>query len=120
MNDKTYKHDGVNIIPEYANYSNGRKALIFKERNGETYFKERSGEIYIVASVNIPDEPCPDDEMYIKDYSENKGIADWLIENGFIEKGCTGMVESGYVNIKRYKISKKHLNNWDNEDQDNE
>ena len=102
MKEQVYVHDDLRIQPQYGYYSNGRKVLSFNVGFAP----------YITASVNMPDNDCPDDEMHIKDYSENKGITKWLIENGFIEEGVTGMVEIEYVTIKRYKICKEHLKNW--------
>jgi len=62
-------------------YGNGRTALEMVGTKGE--FK---GESILVASVNIPEEKIEKDEVIIKNYSENEGILDVLINAKIISK----------------------------------
>ena len=48
---------------EMGRYNNGRPALILKDAH--------DGEQIAVATVNLPNEPVRDNEVFIKDYSEN-------------------------------------------------
>lgn len=58
-------------------YDNGRVALqLIDAEDGSPIAK---------ATVNLPDVPLADDEVAIKDYSENEGMKASLIEAGIIE-----------------------------------
>lgn len=85
------------VDAEFCAYANGRTAIRLSSFS--------DGPI-AVATVNLPDSaPCGEDEIYVKDYSENEGMSDWLIANGFIERPILGTVNSGYVLIARYKLT---------------
>ena len=43
-------------------------------------------EVYAVASVCMPNLPCMPGHTYIKTYSENEGILEFLIENKIVER----------------------------------
>lgn len=62
-------------------YGNGRTALEMVGSKGK--FK---GESILVASVNIPEERIEKDEVIIKNYSENEGILDVLVDAKIISK----------------------------------
>lgn len=51
-------------------YSNGRVAVELMKH----------GERYAVASINLPEVPLDDDEIAVKNYSENDGALDTLID----------------------------------------
>ena len=56
-----------------------------------------------IATVNIPDYPLKEDEVLIKDYSENTGIMKVLLDAKVIE--FTGKyVESGFTSIPVCKL----------------
>jgi len=69
-------------------YSNGRVALVL----GRTH---RDGWL---ATVNIPDFPLKPSEVFIKNYSENEGILEALIEAGIVSHPID-YVQSNYVII---------------------
>jgi hypothetical protein len=56
-------------------YANDRSAIQLNDPNGFPMAK---------ASVNLPDEPCPEGHCYLKTYSENEGIAEDLIAGGIV------------------------------------
>lgn len=57
----------------------------------------------LMATVNLPNEPLEVDELFIKDYSENKGMLQWLINHGVVKD--TGIrVKSGYVLVPKVKL----------------
>lgn len=62
-------------------------------------------EPYMTMSVNMPGEPCPDNEVWLKDYSENEGCVDHLIRWGVIEREPTAMVRSGFVTVCRWRFT---------------
>jgi len=66
--------------------------------------------IYVICNIN------PDDsynlcefEFAIKNYSENEGMVDWLVENGFVKIPHSGYI-SGWVNIPVCKATDKLKN----------
>lgn len=69
-------------------YENGRTAI---QLNDAT-----DGHPYAVASVNMPNVLLDDNEVLIKDYSENLGILDFLIKNNIVTPTPNG-VNVGYV-----------------------
>jgi len=65
---------GFESTVEFATYSNGRTAIQLCDAN--------DGQPIATATVNLPDEPMAEDEADIKNYSENSGILDALIDAG--------------------------------------
>lgn len=75
---KTVNFLGVECIVDLDNtYSNKRKAILLTEKV--------TGEPMCTASVNLPSLGLEDGEIAIKDYSENEGILECLIENKIVE-----------------------------------
>jgi hypothetical protein len=72
---------------EYSRYANGRTAIRLWCDDGPM----------ATATVNVPDyNGLREDEVIIKDYSENEGILDALVSVGIVED--TGrVVDMGYV-----------------------
>ena len=60
----------------YGQYGNGRTAISLMDA--------ADGSPIATASVNLPDEPLKDKEVAIKDYSENEGMLDALMDAGVI------------------------------------
>lgn len=78
----------LNVIRErYQN--NGRTALILID-------DEHPGEPYMVATTNLVDTELGEDEVAIKNYSENKGVLDALIQAEVIEPPH-GHIPSNFV-----------------------
>lgn len=84
-------------------YPNGRLGLQVVVRGAEF------DEPLMTATVNLPQDPCPPGEVYIKDYSENEGAAQQLIEWEIIEPKVMHTASSGHVRINRYQLTKKFL-----------
>ena len=90
------KYKGVNIFAKYGEYQNGQPAIeLFTTKN-----KER----WMVASVAI-EQPLLTGEVAIKNYSENEGILDTLLETGIIAPPHR-YVSSGFVTIPICKLLK--------------
>lgn len=78
---KINKHKHKDLILQVSRYnSNNNLALIIFENDKHGV----NGQPYMVASVNYLDD-LPEDYVIIKNYSENEGILECLIENGFIK-----------------------------------
>lgn len=69
-------------------YENGRKGIQIHDAE--------DGMPYMTASVNVPGAPLSDDEVIIKDYSENAGILDFLVDNNICTK-LNREVQVGYT-----------------------
>lgn len=71
------------------------------------------GELMTIATVNI--RPLDSNLVAIKNYSENEGIEEVLIKNGFINSEPIHYIESGYVNVPIYELTEKSINIINNE-----
>lgn len=67
-----------------------------------------TGERYATASTHISQE-LPPDLVAIKDYSENTGIRQALIDAGIIQPEPWGWVDSGYVRVYIHPLSANAL-----------
>jgi hypothetical protein len=85
-------------------YDNGRLALQFWTKPTED---EPFAEPFGTATVNMPNNDCPEGEIWVKDWSKNESWAlKTLLDNDIIQPGgCTAVVPTGYVNVKRYKLT---------------
>lgn len=87
-----------------VNFLNENCTVIYNQYdcNGRTAIELicEDGEPMAVATVNIVDENIMDNEVIIKNYSENNGILDALINSGIISKPVSTVnvgFEKGYV-----------------------
>lgn len=71
----------------------------------------QDGSPIAVATVCMVNETINEDEVFIKDYSENEGITDVLIKAGIIFPEIIKTVNSGFVKISAYKLTLKALMN---------
>lgn len=80
---------------QWARYGNGRVAL--------RLIDAQTGEPLATASVNVPEIALDEDEIALKDYAENAGLFDDLVQAGIVEP--TGrLVPVGYVTVPVVKI----------------
>lgn len=84
----TAHEQSYNVTVRLSKYHNGRTAI-------ELYDAE-DGSAYATASVNIDNVLLEDNEVLIKDYSENEGMLDFLIHNNIVTPTVNG-VHSGFV-----------------------
>ncbi len=96
-----FKNWKCHVVPSF--YANGRKALMLHE----------DGSLCATATVNVVAHSCEDNCVYIKDYSENEGMVDALVESGLIKPQAVHFVSSGYVTIGMYELTKKTLDLFD-------
>jgi hypothetical protein len=80
---------------ELGRYNNGRPALILNDAH--------DGEQVAVATVNLQNEPVGDNEVFIKNYSENEGILEALVSAGVV-KATGGKMDSNFVEIHRVEL----------------
>ena len=90
------KHKGKSLRVQYSKYGNGQNAILLNYAS--------NGQSYKVASVAI-DQLLQSDEVAIKNYSENEGILETLLEGGIIATPHR-FVSSGFVQIPICKMKK--------------
>jgi hypothetical protein len=64
---------------------------------------DNEGMPFATATVNIPEEKIEDDEVFIKDYSENAGMLSFLVKNNIVAEPHR-FVKSGWVTIPVCRI----------------
>jgi hypothetical protein len=85
----TVVHLGERCSVKFTAYQNGRTAIVLYDASGEEW---------TTATVNLPGAELAPDEVLVKDYSENVGMLQALVEAGIVEP--TGRtVRSGFVEI---------------------
>lgn len=83
--------ENIPVIVSLKKYNNGRTAIELLENDPEI------GPVpYAVATVNMPDVLLADNEVLVKDYSENEGVLDFLIKYNIVTPTPNG-VQSGFV-----------------------
>ena len=78
----------VKVTIRKRNYSNGRPAL--------ELLTAEDNYPYAVATVNLPDVVLGQNELLVKDYSENEGMLNFLVENSIVYPTSRG-VQSQHV-----------------------
>ena len=90
------KHKGTTLSVKFAKYNNGQNAILLQDI--------QDGQPYAVASVAL-ELPLLQDEVAIKDYSENEGILNELLHAGIVDPPHR-MVSSGFVTIPICKMKR--------------
>ena len=86
---------GYNCKLHIARYSNGRVAISLVDAvDGSPIFK---------ATVNVPSENVPEGYVAIKNYSENEGVLDYLVQAGVVGKSV-GKIPAGYLEADLCKL----------------
>lgn len=87
------------VILSWGKYGNGRRAL--------EIIDSEDGCPVMVATVNIPEVPLAENEVIIKNYSENEGVLEFLQENGIVgpvkRQVGTGFVSCPVVDVHESK-----------------
>lgn len=79
------------LTVEMLSYGNGRTAIILNDETGEEF---------VIATTNMPEVFLQDGEILIKNWSENEGIYEALIEAGIIGE-AVGSVPAGMTRALR-------------------
>jgi hypothetical protein len=78
----TYANYTVYLI-NAGSYANGRKAIRIVD--------VEDGSPIMTATVNLPDVHLEEDEVIIKNYSENEGCLPFLVANGVVSPAIRGV-----------------------------
>jgi len=89
----TFGKYGCRVV--FAKYNNNRTAILLEDSIDLS--------TVVVATINIPEHPLDVDEVIIKDYSENSGILDCLIQNKVISEPVR-FIQTGYVTVPVCKL----------------
>jgi hypothetical protein len=93
---KNINFKGWDCYPKFGKYSNGRTAI--------QLFEVGTHEPIATATVNLVDyDGLKENEVIIKDYSENEGMVSSLREAGIIGEYVT-TIQHGYVESPVYKL----------------
>ena len=99
MKIKTKYLDEPNASIRLAQYTNNRTAIQIFSPNGPE----------MTATVNIPDQPLEPDQVLIKNWTENEGILEALIDNNVITD--TGLlISTGFVQANLCTLN--DTSNW--------
>ena len=85
----------------FGQYRNGAKAI--------SLVSVIDGSPVAVATVNVEDYPLQDDQILVKDYSENAGMVSALVEANVIHELPVDFVSSGYVSIPCHHLTDEFL-----------
>lgn len=86
--------DTIPVTVNIRQYNNGRHAIELLEMD-PTYGPTP----YMTASVNLPNVLLQDNEVLIKDYSENEGVTKFLSKHNIVTP-TNNWVKSGYVDVQ--------------------
>jgi hypothetical protein len=84
----TTAHSKYEVYLSFGTYRNGRTSIELLDAT--------DGCPVMVATVNLENAYLTGDEIIIKDYSENQGVLDFLIANGFVSRPKR-WISSGWV-----------------------
>lgn len=87
------------LPPEIGTYRNGRIAIEYAMIDPN----EGHPEPACTATINLPDEHLAQDEVIIKDYSENEGLYQCMLEAGVIGPELR-RVSSGFITAPVCKL----------------
>lgn len=91
---------------KYNTYSNCNFVCNRYADNGNLYLGIESEEEGPIANCSVnTDAKLDDDSIGIKDYSENDGMAGFLVGLGIIEQNPFKSIQSGWVTIPFYKLT---------------
>jgi len=65
-----------------------------------------------VATVNMSGYPCKDNQVYIKNYSENTGILECLIDHGILLSQPVSKLQNKFVKVPLMQLTPEALNLW--------
>jgi hypothetical protein len=89
------KYEEWDVVIIKAQYGNGRIALMLKEST--------TGEAIATCTVNLPNSPMGENITAIKNYSENKGMLEWLVKEGIV-RDTGNYVSSGFINAPLVEV----------------
>ncbi len=105
---ETFQLDGPHT--GYIVYAVGR--YYEKRRRAIQLLDASDGSLVATATVNIPDSPLGEDEVFIKNWSENEGVLPSMIDAGYIEPAHS-FATTGHVLTECCRLTEKGLSLWE-------
>ena len=95
MSEKTFDFQGeCRVTVQLSKYPDGNTRLDLKDATDHMP--------YATASISMPNVLLCEDEILIKNYSENEGMTDFLVKNNIVTLTHTGMESSaGWMPVAR-------------------
>lgn len=95
MSTKTFDFLGESLVTvQLSKYPDGNTRLDLRDAE--------DGMPYATASISMPNVLLCDDEILIKNYSENEGMTDFLVKNNIVSLTHTGMeTGAGWLPVAR-------------------
>ena len=103
----------MNITIKFRNEELSLKFGRYKDTNLiSLQLYDNKGFPYMVASFNLDIEPM-EPIMAVKNWSENEGIEQALIDHGIITR-CVGTIQQGFIEANLHKVNEKFVPDWSN------
>ena len=100
---EVYKFREYEVTLDWAEYGNNNTAL---------QLLDEEGGLVVTVTVNV-DEVPDKDIIGVKNYSENKGMVDFLVGNGLIEEEPEVVIYSGFVEVPYHRLTEKAIQSRD-------
>lgn len=98
-----FENNGEMLYVKAKNIKVQWHGFYFNKRRILTLFNADNWEMLLKASVNLPDEPLEQGHIFIKNWSENENVLDFLINNHIVQD--TGKrIKSDFVEIPVVKV----------------
>ena len=94
-------HQQVEVVVSRYEYGGGLAIGLKTVPSDEYPFPE----MWLEVTKNLRDHPAGDDRVFVRDWSENEGIVDLLVENGIIEETPLDKVKIGFVECKLFRLT---------------
>lgn len=92
------------VLIEVGSYFEGGLAVLLTHEADDGH-RERLTK----CTVNLPNQKCPPDEVWIKNWSENTGMVEWMVNNRIIERRATASTTSSFVVVQRFKLTPEFI-----------
>ncbi len=73
----------------------------------------KDNQMVAVATVNMPDYPCEENQVYVKDYSENTGMIEALICAGLVKPEKIDEIKHQFVTIPLMELTPEAMKLWE-------
>ena len=98
IGDVTYKGEELEIFQ--STYLGGREAIYIMSE----------GNLFRTLTVNLPDQPLKDGEFFVKNWSENREFAPWILENTELFEETGESVRTGFAEAPIWRFKKEAEN----------
>lgn len=88
------------------------EATYYNKKDRKALMLMDGEELVAVATVNMPGYPCEDNQIYVKDYSENAGMLQTLIDNEIVFPEPADNLGGDFVTIPLMNLTTKGMKLW--------